>query len=92
MLFINDLIRKRMVYACRATLMDKDKIVQIAVDEKTADYLKSNSNQELYRVDDFISKEDDLIRYKLCLKKRSFDFYLEKKDFWNYKVVAIKMY
>ena len=41
---------------------------------------------------EMISKKDDIIRYKLCLKKRSFDFYLRKQNLWNYKVIAIKMY
>ncbi|WP_119325416.1 hypothetical protein [Companilactobacillus musae] len=91
-LFVNDFIRKRMVLACRNILLDREKISQISVDNKTADYLLRNYKHELYRVDEIISKENNLIKYKLCLKKRSFDFYLKKQNLWNYKVVAIKMY
>ena len=91
-LFINDLIRKRMVFACETALRDREKISQISVDNETAEYLRRNNNHELHRIDEIISKKDDIIRYKLCLKKRSFDFYLRKQNLWNYKVVAIKMY
>ncbi|PMD73906.1 hypothetical protein [Companilactobacillus nuruki] len=90
--FINDFIRKRMVFACRKVLLNKEKVVKISVDNKTADYLTRNNNHELYRVNEFISKENGVIKYRLCLKKRSFDFYLKKQNLWNYNVVAIKMY
>lgn len=91
-LFINDFIRKRMIFACRRTLLSKEKITRLSVDEATADYLKRNNDYDLYRVNEFISKKDDIIRYRLCLKKRSFDFYLRKQNLWNYNVVAIQMY
>src|SRR5699024_11891270 len=64
-----------------------DLISQISVDNETADYLRRNNNHELHRIDEMISKKDDIIRYKLCLKKRSFDFYLRKQNLWNYKVI-----
>lgn len=91
-LFVNDFIRKRMVLECRKVLRNKERIFKIAVDNETANYLINNSNQELYRVDENISKKNNVIRYKLCLKKKSFDFYLKKENLWNYKVIAIKMY
>ena len=92
LLFINDFARKRMVFACSQALQNKDKISRISVDDETAEYLRDNNDYDLYRVDETISKRDDIIRYRLCLKKRRFDFYLEKNNLWNYKVVAIKMY
>jgi len=92
MLFVNDFIRRQMIFACKKTLENTDEIAQISVDHRTADYLKRNNKHELYRVDELISKKDDIIRYRLCLRKRSFDFYLRKKNLWNYIVVAIKMY
>jgi len=91
-LFINDIIRTRMIQACKKALADTDKISKISVDNETAAYLQRNHNDELYRIDELISKKDDIIRYKLCLKKRSFDFYLRKQKLLNYKVIAIKMY
>jgi len=92
MLFINDIIRRQMVYACKKALENREKIARISVDKRTADYLRRNNDHELYRVDEFISKKDNIIRYRLCLRKRSFDFYLRKKNLWNYIVVAIQMY
>jgi len=91
-LFVNDFIRRRMIQACENVLSDKDIIAKISVDNATADYLERNHNDSLYRIDELISKENDVIRYKLCLKKRSFDFYLKKQKLLNYKVIAIKMY
>ncbi len=91
-LFINDFIRRRMIQACEDVLEDKDIIAKISVDNATADYLKRNHNDGLYRIDELISKKNDVIKYKLCLKKRSFDFYLKKQKLLNYKVIAIKMY
>ncbi|KRN95118.1 hypothetical protein IV57_GL002000 [Companilactobacillus kimchiensis] len=73
-------------------MQNKEKITKLAVDGKTADYLARNQSYELYRVDEIISKKNDVIRYRLCLKKRSFDFYLKKKNLLNYNVIAIKMY
>lgn len=91
-LFINDFIRRRMILACKNALENKAGISQIAADNETADYLQRNYNGSLYRIDELISKKDNVIRYKLCLKKRSFDFYLKKQKLLNYKVIAIKMY
>jgi len=91
-LLINDYIRRRMIHACKSSLENSEKIAKISVDTRTADYLSRNNTHELYRVDEFIDKKDNIIRYRLCLRKRSFDFYLRKKNLLNYNVVAIKMY
>jgi hypothetical protein len=91
-LFINDFIRRRMIQACKRALEDEDVIAEISADSATADYLKRNYNDDLYRIDELISKKGNIIKYKLCLKKRSFDFYLKKQKLLNYKVISIKMY
>ncbi|KRL32407.1 hypothetical protein FD33_GL000571 [Companilactobacillus paralimentarius DSM 13238 = JCM 10415] len=92
LLVLNDLIRKRMEFACKHALANRQKIDDIALDEKTSSYLKRNNDHELHRLNEYVSKQNDVIRYKLYLKKRRFDFYLEKQNLWNYKVIAIKMY
>jgi len=92
LLFIDDLIRKRMIEACDRALHNPQEITGISVDSRTAAYLKRNHDHQLHRIDENISKKDDIIRYRLYLKKRRFDFYLRKQNLWNYKVLAIKMY
>lgn len=92
LIFINDLIRKRMEFACKNALQNKLKIAEIAIDDKTAEYLKKNSKHELQRINEYVSRKNNVIHYKLYLKKRRFDFYLKKENLWNYKVIAIKMY
>lgn len=88
----NDLIRKRMEFACQNALAHHEMIDNIAVDEKTSSYLRRNNNHELHRLNEYISKQNGVIKYRLYLKKRRFDFYLKKQNLWNYKVIAIKMY
>jgi hypothetical protein len=92
LLVIHDLIRKRMEFACKTTLQNKAELVRTAVDSKTAEYLNRNCDHELHRIEGYIVKNNKTILYKLYLKKRRFDFYLEKQNLWNYKVIAIKMY
>ena len=89
---INDLIQRQMYSACNRTLNNTHKINRLAVDKKTSDYLLRYHHDDLYRVNEYIAKKNDIIRYRLCLKKRSFDFYLKKQNLWKYKVLAIKMY
>lgn len=91
-IIFNEFAHRQMVLACKNTLQNKDEVTKIAVDSKTADYLRKNCQNELYRIDEFITRKDNIIRYKLCLKKRNFDFYLEKQRLLKYKVIAIKMY
>jgi len=92
LLFINDFIRKRMISACNSAIKNRERIPEISVDSRTADYLERNCDHELHRIDEYISKKDDIVKYKLYLKKRRFAFYLRKQNLWNYKVLAIKMY
>lgn len=92
LLVLNDLIRKRMEFACKDALANHQKIDDIALDEKTSSYLKRNNDHELHRLNEYVSKQNDVIQYKVYLKKRRFDFYLKKQNLWNYKVIAIKMY
>jgi hypothetical protein len=91
-LMLNDVIRNRMYSACNRTLSSTQKIHRLSVDSRTAEYLKRYHHESLYRVNEYISKKDNIIRYRLCLRKRSFDFYLKKQNLWNYKVLAIQMY
>lgn len=92
LLAVNDFIRKRMYSACNITLRNTQRIHRLSVDERTANYLKRYHRDNLYRVNEYISKKDNIIRYRLCLRKHSFDFYLKKQNLWNYKVLAIQMY
>lgn len=91
-LILNNFIRRRMVLACKKTLQNKEKVLKVSVNDETAAYLNRHRNEDLYRIDELITKRHDIIKYKLCLKKRSFDFYLKKQKLLNYKVIAIKIY
>jgi len=92
LLFIDDFIRRRMIMACDRVLKNRQGISKLSVDNRTATYLKQNYDHQLHQVEDQLSKKDNIIRYRLYLKKRRFDFYLKKQKLWNYKVLAIKMY
>lgn len=88
---MSNLTRVRMILACNSILKDKTIIKKVAADLKTKDYLLQHKGQDLYRVNEIIEKRGPIVKYNLCLEKRSFNFYLKRKAFWNYEVVAVKI-
>ena len=90
-LIINDLLRRRMIFACNSVLIDHHEISKVAMDERTESYLIKHGNHKLYRINESIEKDNDILKYQLCLEKRAFKFYLKKRNIWSYDVVAVKM-
>ncbi|APX71487.1 hypothetical protein M5C72_12105 [Companilactobacillus allii] len=90
-LIVNDLLRRRMIFACSTLLIDSHEISKVSMDEKTERYLMKHRNHKLYRINESIEKRDNVLKYQLCLEKRAFEFYLKKRNIWNYDVVAVKM-
>ncbi|WP_334329404.1 hypothetical protein [Companilactobacillus sp. HBUAS59699] len=90
-LFINDLLRRRMILACNSLLIDHDKISKVALNSETKNYLINNHHHNLYRINEQIEREDGVLKYHLCLGKRAFKFYLKKRNMWSYYVIGVKM-
>lgn len=90
-LIVSDLLRRRMIFACNSLLIDCKAISKVSMDEETESYLIKHRDNKLYRINESIEKRDNVLKYQLCLEKRAFEFYLKKRNIWNYDVVAVKM-